>query len=199
MSEKERQIFSAAVEIFSKKGFNAATTKDIAKAAGVAEGTIFRYYKTKKDILHVIMLKMVEILSAIAIKSVEELLKNAKDKELKQIFYEILIDRMELFDKIFPMARAVFPEALFHEEIRDAIFENLIYRAGAAYEAFHIEMVKKGFLRADLPAMAVFRTMFANVAIFIVAHRLSPHPFENIEQEFETIFDIIINGIAVHR
>lgn len=197
MSEKEKQIFSAAVDIFSQKGYHATTTKDIAQAAGVAEGTIFRYYKTKKDILHVIMLKLIDKLTGIALKSVEELFKNTQGKDFKQIFHEILIDRMKLFDRMFPMARAVFPEALFHEDIRDAIFENLIYRAEKAYIAFHTEAVKKGFLRADIPAESVFRTLFANTMIFIATHRLSPRPFENIEKEFEIMFDIMIHGIAV--
>jgi AcrR family transcriptional regulator len=108
MSDKERQIFSAAVDIFSKKGFNAATTKDIAQAAGVAEGTIFRYYKTKKDILHVIMLKMVRLLSAIAVKSVEELFKNTEGKELKQVFYEILKIEWRFLTRFFPWCGRFF-------------------------------------------------------------------------------------------
>lgn len=49
LSEKEQKILNAAVDIISIKGF--ATTKEIAMKAGVAEGTIFRYYKTKDCIV----------------------------------------------------------------------------------------------------------------------------------------------------
>lgn len=47
MNRKEA-VLKAAVKIFSEKGYSAATTSEIAKEAGVAEGTIFRYFKTKK-------------------------------------------------------------------------------------------------------------------------------------------------------
>lgn len=48
---KERSIISAAVEIFSEKGFDMATTREIAEKAGCAEGLIFRYFGTKDGLL----------------------------------------------------------------------------------------------------------------------------------------------------
>ena len=47
LPEKEEKILKSAIKIFSEKGFSASTTSEIAKDAGVAEGTIFRYFKTK--------------------------------------------------------------------------------------------------------------------------------------------------------
>ena len=46
---KER-ILSAALELFKKKGLDGTTTKDISKKAGIAEGTLFNYFKTKEDL-----------------------------------------------------------------------------------------------------------------------------------------------------
>src|SRR5262245_22077947 len=43
-------ILEAARKIFAKKGFNTATVDDIAAAAGVAKGTIYLYYESKRDI-----------------------------------------------------------------------------------------------------------------------------------------------------
>ena len=54
MTEKQINILSAAIELFSEKGYEATATSEIAKKAKVAEGTIFRYYKTKKDLLFAI-------------------------------------------------------------------------------------------------------------------------------------------------
>src|SRR5690625_6761270 len=44
-------ILAAATELFAEKGFAATSTSEIARKAGVAEGTIFRHYKTKKELL----------------------------------------------------------------------------------------------------------------------------------------------------
>lgn len=49
--ERTREaILQAALDLFGKKGFARATTKEIARRAGVAEGTIFNYFRTKDDI-----------------------------------------------------------------------------------------------------------------------------------------------------
>ncbi|MDX6290760.1 MAG: hypothetical protein QOH42_2559 [Blastocatellia bacterium] len=45
-----KRIVSAALNLFQTKGFDATTTKAIARKAGVAEGTVFNYFKSKEDI-----------------------------------------------------------------------------------------------------------------------------------------------------
>ncbi|MCL6617889.1 MAG: TetR/AcrR family transcriptional regulator, partial [Anoxybacillus ayderensis] len=51
LSEKQMKILQAAIDMFAEKGYAATSTSEIAKRAGVAEGTIFHHYKTKKDLL----------------------------------------------------------------------------------------------------------------------------------------------------
>jgi AcrR family transcriptional regulator len=46
----KREILRAALELFSKKGFFRTTTKQISDKAGIAEGTLFNYFKTKEDL-----------------------------------------------------------------------------------------------------------------------------------------------------
>jgi len=43
-------IVTAALTLFQTKGFDQTTTKAIARKAGVAEGTVFNYFRTKEDI-----------------------------------------------------------------------------------------------------------------------------------------------------
>lgn len=49
--DKENSILNAACEIFSQKGFELATTKEIAQKAGCAEGLIFKYFEGKSKLL----------------------------------------------------------------------------------------------------------------------------------------------------
>src|SRR3954463_7907213 len=46
-----QQIVSAADELFREKGFAETTTRDIARAAGIASGTLFNYFATKEALL----------------------------------------------------------------------------------------------------------------------------------------------------
>ena len=45
-----RRIVKAALSLFQTKGFDGTTTKAIARKAGIAEGTVFNYFKSKEDI-----------------------------------------------------------------------------------------------------------------------------------------------------
>jgi AcrR family transcriptional regulator len=48
---REQQILNAALKVFSSKSFAEATTAEIAQEAGVAEGTIYNYFPSKRELL----------------------------------------------------------------------------------------------------------------------------------------------------
>lgn len=50
-ADKRTLITEAAIEVFADKGYNQARVSDIAKRAGVADGTIYLYFKNKEDLL----------------------------------------------------------------------------------------------------------------------------------------------------
>ncbi|MEZ4392177.1 MAG: TetR/AcrR family transcriptional regulator [Polyangiales bacterium] len=49
--DKRERILRGAVKVFAKKGFYASRVNEIARAAGVADGTIYLYFKSKDDVL----------------------------------------------------------------------------------------------------------------------------------------------------
>ena len=49
--DKRDRILKAAVKVFARKGFYASRVSEIAKAAGVADGTIYLYFKSKDELL----------------------------------------------------------------------------------------------------------------------------------------------------
>lgn len=57
---KKKAILKAAIGLFAQKGFTSTTTSEIAKNAGVAEGTIFHHYKSKDNILITILRQIVD-------------------------------------------------------------------------------------------------------------------------------------------
>jgi AcrR family transcriptional regulator len=50
--DKRNAILGAATRVFAERGLTAAPTSEISKQAGVAEGTLFTYFKTKDDLIN---------------------------------------------------------------------------------------------------------------------------------------------------
>jgi AcrR family transcriptional regulator len=50
--DKRNAILDAATRVFARRGLTAAPTSEISKQAGVAEGTLFTYFKTKDDLIN---------------------------------------------------------------------------------------------------------------------------------------------------
>src|ERR1700691_5526240 len=50
--DKRNAILAAATRLFAERGLTAAPTSEISKQAGVAEGSLFTYFKTKDDLIN---------------------------------------------------------------------------------------------------------------------------------------------------
>jgi AcrR family transcriptional regulator len=50
--DKRNAILEAATRLFAERGLAAAPTSEISKLAGIAEGTLFTYFKTKDDLIN---------------------------------------------------------------------------------------------------------------------------------------------------
>jgi TetR/AcrR family transcriptional regulator, fatty acid metabolism regulator protein len=50
-TDKRSLITEAAIDVFAEKGFHLARVSDVARRAGVADGTIYLYFKNKEDLL----------------------------------------------------------------------------------------------------------------------------------------------------
>lgn len=56
----KRKVLISSIKLFSKFGFNAVSTSEIAINAGVSEATIFKYFKNKRGLLMAIIIPILE-------------------------------------------------------------------------------------------------------------------------------------------
>ncbi len=63
-TDKHDLILEAAIEVFAEKGFHHARISDIARRAGVADGTIYLYFRNKDDVLLTIFEEKMGVLLA---------------------------------------------------------------------------------------------------------------------------------------
>lgn len=68
--DKRRRILAAARELFVEKGFDAATTREIATRAGVGAGTLFTYARDKRELMYLVFRDEIETAQQRAFASV---------------------------------------------------------------------------------------------------------------------------------
>ncbi len=81
--DKRAIILRAATKVFAEKGFFNSKVADIAKQAGIADGTVYLYFKSKDEILHSIFDKAMEEFISEGIREIEHI--SAPEERLRRI------------------------------------------------------------------------------------------------------------------
>ncbi|MHB8065624.1 MAG: hypothetical protein ACYDG2_23900, partial [Ruminiclostridium sp.] len=148
---------------------------------------------------HGVMLQAIKIASnKVVLNSIEKIFKNEEQKDLRTILKDILMDRFNLVLKFFPLFRVVLSEALFHKDIRDSLFENIISKAGKNVTPFFNDMASKGQIRTDIDSMTMLKSIVGNFIVFIGQKILFADYLNTAdsEKEIDNIISIIIDGIS---
>ena len=118
-NDARERIIDASIELFSKRGFHATTTSEIAEAAGVTKGLIYYYFKSKEEILSHVVNSLLEDATSITMDFVQEgIIQMIKDGEL-----DIEYDRMKFSNE---ESATVFVNRLleYYERILDYLLGN---------------------------------------------------------------------------
>ncbi|MFZ1028089.1 MAG: TetR/AcrR family transcriptional regulator [Limnoraphis robusta] len=189
-SETSTRILKAAQRLFARKGYDGTTTRDLAQAAGVAEGTIFRHFPNKKAIL-------IEVATEGWIEILTDLLTELSEMGSYKAVAQVMRRRMLNLHENADLMRVCFLEAQFHPELRDRIQSEVIAKMTDVAEAFFETAMEKGVYRRMNPRIVaqVFLGMFA-VAGFSYTTLIEPGARPKAMQELaEGLADIFLNGV----
>ncbi len=184
------RIIKAAQRLFARQGFDGTTTRDLAIAAGVAEGTLFRHFTNKKAILiEVATLGWVEILT--------DLLTELSEMGSYEAVGQVMRRRMFNLQENADLMRVCFMEAQFHPDLRDRVQTEVIAKMTDVAEAFFQTAMDKGIYRRMNPKIVaqVFVGMFA-IAGFSHSTIMEPGASpQDIKEMAEGISDIFLRGV----
>ncbi|WNF22888.1 TetR/AcrR family transcriptional regulator [Mesobacillus jeotgali] len=196
LTEKQRKIIISAIESFAEKGFSATSTSEIAKKAGVAEGTIFRHYKTKKDLLLAIVAPMMaKFVAPFFIKDLKKVLD--QDYENVEDFLRAMLEnRREFLIKNLATVKILVQEIPFHPELKDLFKEHIALKVYALFEKL-VEHYQEKDQIIQIPAYSVFRMIFSSIFGYLIArYMIMPEADWDDEAETERTIQFIMHGLA---
>lgn len=139
MTDKQLKIVQAASEVFAQKGYAASSTSEIAQRAGVAEGTIFRHYKTKKDLLlSIVAPVMAKLVAPFVLRDFFKVLDNSFDS-FDQLLRAIIENRIEFLERHMQVFKIFIQEIPFHPDLQEQ-FQKLIL--SKVLEKFSVNITK---------------------------------------------------------
>ncbi|MEG4006738.1 helix-turn-helix domain-containing protein [Microcoleus sp. Pol11C1] len=191
-TETKKRILQAAQRLFARSGYDGTTTRDLAVAAGVAEGTLFRHFDNKKAIL-------IEVATEGWVELLTDLLTELSEMGSYKAVAQVMRRRMLNIRENSDMMRVCFLEAQFHPDLRDRIQLEVIGKMSDVAEAFFETAMEKGVYRQMNPKIVaqVFLGMFA-VAGFSQNTIMEPNASPQEMQEMaEGLADIFLNGVLL--
>ena len=140
------RIVAAALALFQSKGFEATTTKAIARKARVAEGTVFNYFPTKEDIALFFLAQEVEL----AITAVQ---KNTRLRKapLEEKLFTLVQTQLEFLAPHERFIGSAFVHAL-QPGSKLGVFSPAAQALQFKYLAFVQELVDEAIRRGELKA-----------------------------------------------
>lgn len=183
------QILTAAQHLFAQRGFEKTTTRQLAEAAGVAEGTLFRHFENKKAILAAVVTQgWSEMLT--------DLLTELSEVGSYRAVANVMRRRMLHLHEQGDMMRVCFMEAQFHPDLRDRIETDVIAKMQQVAEAFIQTGIDRGIYRDLNPELVarVFLGMFM-IAGFSQNTLMEPQSPQAQKDMAEMLADIFLNGI----
>ncbi|MEW6403809.1 MAG: helix-turn-helix domain-containing protein [Chloroflexota bacterium] len=173
------QIVETALRLFARYGFDGTSTKQIAQAAGIAEGLIFHYFRTKADLLNAVL----ETRHSFA-GELRDLLVDSEARPAREVLGQIACEWLETLRREREITLVMLSAAQTNPQVGDALRQFIadgILRLAGYLQA----RVKAGELRPDLPVETSAQAFLSSFIVFFMRnHALSKAEWNQRAQVF---------------
>jgi AcrR family transcriptional regulator len=186
---RRTQILDAATKVFAEKGYHRATIKDVSRAAGIADGTIYKYFDNKMDVLLGILNRLNET------EQRADHFAASAEGDFRHFLTSYLRHRLSIILPNQDIFQAVLPELLTNSELRTTYYEQIIKPSVALAEQFLRSQIEAGqFRQMDVPLTV--RTIAGSLLGILMFRMLGDDQLQERWEDLpEVLADLILNGL----
>jgi AcrR family transcriptional regulator len=199
-ASRRAQILDGASRVFARKGFHAATTKEIAEAADVSEGTIYNYFDSKDDLLLQIMARLQEEEQR-AMEIAPDKIEQALAVDAHDLLASVLRARQAFTVRNRPMLRAVVSQILIDRAFAERYYQEVLAPALQLLERYVQSRVDQGEIRAvNVPVLARY-LVAAHMGLFQLFFLDDPvlGSTWGSDEFVEEVTDLVLQGLLEPR
>jgi TetR/AcrR family transcriptional regulator, fatty acid metabolism regulator protein len=187
---RKQQILQAAVEVFGKSSFENANISEIARRAGVAEGTIYQYFKNKQDLFFSIPRERTKAFSEELDQHIQDV-ADPREKIRRFVWYYLY------FFKTNPdYARSLMLEMRVSRNFRKSGSYKGIRRFTRQALEILREGQEQGIVRRDVD-LYLLRQLLLGVLEHVVTRWLLKGEREDMLKYHEALSDLVLNGVCI--
>ena len=162
LEQRESDILDAATRLFAEEGFHGTSTKKIAAAAGVSEGTLFHYFSTKHILLTTILDGFYESLTESASDGIREIMGTRERLLfLAENHLRLLLDNTALMARLIQVYLSVDIE--YYTNYKGSHIHELNYRYTRIFDGVIREGIERGYLDPNLELSAIRDLFFGGL------------------------------------
>ena len=189
VADKREAILRAAIRVFAGNGYFNSKVADIAREAGVADGTVYLYFKSKEEILHSIFDRNMEEAITASRKQLEEI-TDAREK-LRRIAL-LHLERLGADRDLAVVCQVELRGSTkFMEEFSAAGFAEYLNLIRSTFE----EGQQTGVFRPDLNAKIVAKILFGALDEMATNWILSKRRYK-LAPMADQVLDIFLHGVT---
>jgi TetR/AcrR family fatty acid metabolism transcriptional regulator len=187
--DKRERILLSAMRVFASKGFFGAKVSDIAEDAGVADGTIYLYFKSKDDLLISLFEEQMEKVHHVLSAAMDGA-PRADEKLARFIraYMELVAENRHAAEVITIELRQ---SAKFMKEYKNPRFADFLKTLAAVID----EGQQAGRFRADVPAPVAARALFGALDELALMWVTSRGEKLDIRKVADWIGDLVLQGL----
>lgn len=199
MTEKQMRILQSAIEVFAEKGYAASSTNEIAQRAGVAEGTIFRHYKTKKDLLlSIVAPATTKLLAPFVLRGFNKIL-DTQYESYDQFLRSFIDNRIEFLKKHKKILKILVQEIPFHPELQESFQREVLSKVLERLSKLVAHFQAQGIM-IELPTSTVVRLTGSAIIGYVLVRSFygeRPGADWDDEREREETIAFIMRGLGI--
>jgi AcrR family transcriptional regulator len=188
VAARRAQILQAAEIVFAARGFHGATTREIAQAADVSEGTLYNYFANKRDLFLGLMISRTDEL----VGSIGDVQADSVEGAMVQLLAG-QFTRMRTHRQF----RLFLQEARLDPDLNRALVQEVLPRISREVEQLMAALMDAGVMRRVDPEIANWTLMGAVVGLALFADLGAAPALESIAPETlaSKVSDLLINGL----
>lgn len=193
ITRRRREILAAAARVFADKGYSNTTTREVADAADIAEGTLYNYFEGKREILLAIVNE--------AQAPIELVLQNASHVQSRADMVALVEMGYQIFESQLPFTRTLLLEAWVDDWILQTFVMERFRRIGKHLQAYISTRIDDGGFRPVDPAVVTQMVLGIFLAPILPVLRGVTPPSSPEERRAlaEAAVDLLLDGIRVRK